>query len=264
MRLVGGVLGIVTVLFAPGIAYADSILFTGSGPGANGVTLNAAALFDISGSTLTITLANVGDSSGSGQDVPGNALTGLFFDLPDSFTLTPGSATIEAGDIVQGGYCNVGTCDGTTTNVGGEFRYKAGSGLPGGADRGVASSGYMLGGAPNFNGPNLDSPLSVDGVNFGIIAPVTAANLLNPNGGMAEPLIEGSVQFTMTIAGDRQLTTADLQSVSFQYGTSLSEPNLLGGGGGNPPPGVPEPSMTLLTLSGLAFATRRVWRARRG
>jgi hypothetical protein len=259
MRCPVRLVAVLAVVMAPSIAHADSILFTGSGPGANGITLSASALFDISGTTLTITLSNMGDTSGANQDVPGNALTGLFFDLADGFTLTPGSASIAAGSLLQGQYCDVGPCTAATTNVGGEFRYKTGA-FPGSADRGIASSGYV-GGTPNFNGSNLDNPYSVDGVNFGIVAPVTFANPLLPNGGMQEPLIEGGVRFTLSIDGTRQLTAADLQSVSFQYGTNLSEARIAGSSGGEQP-GVPEPSTALLVLSGIALAVRRARRAR--
>jgi len=238
----------------PRLAVADSILFNGTGAGANGVTLNASALFNISGTALTIKLSNLGDTSGGGQDVPSNTLTGLLFDLPNGFTLSPVSATIAPGSLRQGNLCSIGPCTSATTNVGGEFRYATSSSLPGGADRSVTSSAYN-GTDPNFNGPNLDSPLSVDGVNFGIIAPVEPSNPFIPSSQMQEPEIAGDVQFTMTVAGSRQLTAADFANVSFQYGTSLTEPRIPGLPGGPGP--VPEPATALLTLSGAAVAVRR-------
>jgi len=211
-------------------ANAESILFTGTGAGASGVTLNASAFFDISGDQLTIRLSNLSDSSGSAHDSPTNQLTGLFFDLPDNLTLSPVSATIDAGMIRQGDKCDVTPCTSGTTNVGGEFRYSTGN-YPGFADRGIASAGY-IGGSPNFNGPNLVSPDAVGGPNFSIIAPITGQNAFNPNGGLSQvPLIEGSVEFAMTVSGGT-LTAADLKNVSFQYGTNTSEPRLHGAGGG--------------------------------
>ncbi len=241
-------------VLVPRLAAADSILFTGTGAGASGVTLNASALFNISGTTLTLKLSNLGDTSGGGQDVPGNTLSGLLFDLPNGFTLSPVSATITPGSLRQGNLCSIGPCTSSTTNVGGEFRYATSSSLPGGADRSIASAGYN-GGTPNLNGPNLDDPASVDGINFGIIAPVGPSNPFIPNGGMLKPEIDGNVQFTMTVAGSRQLTAADFANVSFQYGTSLSEARIPGGPGGPGP--VPEPTTALLTLSGAAVAVRR-------
>lgn len=235
-------------LMAPGTANADSILFTGSGPGVDGVTLNASALFDITGTALTITLTNTGDTSGSGQDVPGNALTGVLFNLPDAFTLAPVSATIAAGALVQPAQCSIGPCDATTTDVGGEFRYgtsAADGPFPDSADRGVASAGY-IGGAANFGGPNLDNPATVDGPNFSIIGP----GPFNPNGGLLEPLIQGQVVLALTISGGT-LTTSDISNVSFQYGTSFDEPR------------IPEPAMLLLLGPALGALAHRLRRGKR-
>ncbi|MBI4485497.1 MAG: hypothetical protein HY655_05750 [Acidobacteria bacterium] len=252
MKLNVGITLFAVALLAPRMAAADSILFTATGTGADGVTLNASALFDVSGNTLTITLSNLGDTSGSGPDVRGNTLTGLFFDLPDVFTLTPLSATIAAGSLRQASFCDVGPCDSTTTNVGGEFGYATGI-FSDFANRGIASAGY-LGGSANFNGPNLDDPDSLDGINFGIIAPVTPSNPFNPNGGMAEPLIEsgpqGAVQFTMQVSGGT-LTAADFAKVHFQYGTDFTQPN------------IPEPTVGVLTVIGIVVAARRVQKRRR-
>lgn len=246
-------------------ASAESILFTGTGPGANSVTLNASALFDISGTSLTITLRNVGDSSGStGTDVQQNALTGLFFDLPNGISLTPVTATIAAGSLVNGNLCDVGPCNASTTNVGGEFRYST-TGIPSPADRGIASSSYSstFGTSANFPSsptpPNLDGYSSVDGPNFSIIAPISLDNPFLPNtgsGSLSEPVIEGAVQFALTIGGGT-LTAAQLQNVSFQYGKNLgTDPNIQGS------QSVPEPATALLALSGLAITVRRISRTR--
>jgi hypothetical protein len=239
-------------------ASAESILFTGTGTGANSVTLNAAAFFDISGSTLTIRLSNLGDTSGTGtgSDSPTNQLTGLFFDLPTGFSLSPVSATIDAGMIRQGSTCNTSSaCGSSVTNVGGEFRYSTGN-YPGNADRGIGSAGY-LGGSANFNGSNLDDPSAIDGANFSIIAPITGTNPLKPNGGLSSvPLIEGSVEFQLTIAGGT-LHASDLKNVSFQYGTDTSEPRINGVPGGGGGGSVPEPATAFLALSGIALAMKR-------
>jgi len=223
---------------------AVPITFTGSGTGADGVALSASATFAISGNSLTITLVNTAPNN-PGKDVPGNTLTGLFFDLTGNPTLTPFSATITAGSLVQANKCDVGPCNSSTTNVGGEFIYKAGS-FPHGADRGIASSGYISGPAGNFNGPNLDDPVAPDGINFGIISNDPT---FTPNGGLAsEPLIRNSVVLALT--GVNGLSESDISHVSFQYGTSFGEANLPG----TPPPPsqVPEPVTLLLLGSGIA------------
>ena len=221
-------------------AKAVPITFTGSGTGVSGVALSASAAFTISGNTLTISLSNIAPNN-SGTDVPGNTLTGVFFDLTGNPTLTPTSATIAAGSLVQANKCDIGPCNGSTTNVGGEFRYDTGS-FPVGADRGIASAGY-IGGAANFGGSNLDAPSNgaVNGINFGIIS---LDSTFTPNGGLSgEPLIRNNVVFVLT--GVSGLSESDISHVSFQYGTATNEPNVPGG---TP---VPEPATLLLLGSGL-------------
>lgn len=242
-------LAVVGLIATP--AVATTITFTGTGTGADGATLSATAIFELTGDTLTITLINsaTSDDTTSGQDVPGNTLTGIFFDLTGSPTLTPVSATIDEGALVQSDTCDPGPCDGSTTNVGGEFAYDTGS-FPWGADYGIASAGY-LGGTPNFSGPNLDNPAtSIDGINFGIISNDES---FNPNGGLAsDPLIQNQVVFVLTgLSGGIELENLlTVSNVSFQFGTSLTETNI---------PGiphierVPEPGSLLLLGCGLSL-----------
>lgn len=206
------------------------VTFTASGTNADGSALKASAVFSISGNTLTILLSNIAtnDNTSSGQDVPGNTLTGILFDLPDNITLTPVSAMLPSGSsIVQGSTCNPGPCTSLTTDVGGEFIYATSSsfesGAPAGPDRGIASAGYISGPAGNFGGSNLDDPKAPDGINFGIIS---LDSSFNPNGGLvSEPLIKNSVFFTLLITGT--LTENQISSVMFQYGTNFSESRLV-------------------------------------
>jgi PEP-CTERM motif len=237
------ILAVVGLISAP--ALATTISFSGSGTGPSGADLSAQAIFDITGDTLTVTLINTAtsDNTSSNQDVPGSTLTGVFFDLTGDPSLATLSALIAAGSVVQADQCDVGPCDGTTTNVGGEFFYGTGA-FAGGATQGIASAGYV-GGNGNFNGPNLDDPAAVDGINFGIIS--NDSSFL-PNGGLAsEPLIRNQVVFQLT--GVDGLTIDDISNVSFQYGTALTETNI---------PGrtthqlVPEPGTLVLLACGLA------------
>lgn len=216
---------------------AAPIIFTGSGT-ADTVAATASATFTISGNTLTVVLQNTSPDN-AGTDRSGSTLSGVFFNLTGNPALTPVSATVVAGSIV-GAACVPGPCNGTTTNVGGEWGYQATS-FPGSADRGIASSGYLTTGLAgdigNFNngaaGTNLDDPDSLDGINFGIISDDPT---FNPNGGLAnDPLVRDFVTFVLT--GVNGLTEADISNVSFQYGTALTEANIPG----NPPPGGPPP-----------------------
>ena len=244
-----GFVGLTGIALSSAPALAAPIMFSGSGTGDEGAALAAQAIFDITGDQLTVTLINIAtsDNTSSNKDVSANTLTGVFFDLTGSATLTPVSATIEEGSIVQGGMCDAGTCDGSTTNVGGEFRYDTGL-FPGGADRGIASSGYIGGPDGNFGGSNLDDPDSPDGINFGILS--SDPSYL-PNGGLAnDPLIRNQVVFILT--GVSGLSIYDIGNVSFQYGTGLDEPNIPGDCVDCTQEDVPEPTTLLLLGCGLA------------
>jgi len=245
-------------LFAAGLAGPAVALsiFTGAGTGPGGVPVSASASFAFSGNTLTITLANTSGSN-TLQDVPGSTLTGLFFDLTGNPTLTPMSATVAAGSSIIG-TCDLVSCAGVT-NVAGEFGYDETS-LPGGADRGISSSGYLSTGLPgnigNFNGgaagTDLDNPASLDGINFGIVS--TAA--FNPNGGLQdEPLIRSAVVFVLT--GVSGLGDSSVSHVSFQYGTALTELNIPGTPDRPPARDVPEPATLVLLAAGFIGLSRK-------
>jgi hypothetical protein len=242
----------------PASSHAGSVLFSGSGVNPeNNVTLNAEALFAITGDQLKITLRNTGDTSGNSKDASNSTLTGVFFDLPTGITLAPISAAVAPGSILQPDQCDAGACNGSTTNVGGEFAYGTGSWAPHAGGHGISSSGYLsgYGDQGNFSGPNLDSPDALNGINFGIIAPL-ALSPFKPNGGLAnDPLIEGEVVFTLNISGGA-LLESQISNVSFQYGTGLNEPSFRDCCRGG---SVPEPGAVVLMAPALALLFRRRW-----
>jgi hypothetical protein len=262
-RVAFPLLVVVAVVLGQSEAHAGSILFSAKGAGEEGVNLSASALFTVNGSTLTIRLRNTGDSSGAGLDLPSNLLSGVFFDLPTGVALTPFAATVTPGAILQPWNCDPGKCNGSTTNVGGEFAYNTSSADWSGnhaGNHGIAGSGYIGVNKANFNGPDLDAPANPNGPNFGITSAITDENWFNPNGGLqGEPLIEKEVIFTLSITKNNKsytdLALSQISNVSFQYGTGFGQPKLPPGL--TPPPGVPEPASLLLLVPGMAWAVRR-------
>jgi hypothetical protein len=259
-RVSFALLALVLTGAVPSSVEAGSVLFSGTGAGDEGVNLSASALFTVDGSTLKITLQNTGDSSGNGKDVPGNQLSGVFFDLPSGVTLTPVSAAVAPGAVVQASSCSTGLCNGATTNVGGEFAYNTSNNSWDGnhqGSHGVSGSGYIGLNVGNMGGPNLDGTEAPNGPNFGIIAD---NNAFKPNGGLAGvPLIKKEVVFALAMTKNGQaysgLELAQISNVSFQYGTGFGQPSFSGGGGDGSQ--VPEPMTLLLVAPAAALVVRR-------
>ena len=198
-----------------GATVSEALLISASdGP------LSAEADFTVSGSNLTVKLIN---TSTYDVLVPSNVLTAIFFNL-NVGPLTPVSALLSGGSTVF--YDPQGQPAGG--NVGGEWAYNAGlAGLPNGATQGISSTGLGIFGQPNFNGPDLSSPIALNGLNYGILS--AGDNAATGNGGItgSEGLIKNQVTFTLS-GLPSGFTEADLHltDVSFQYGTALTEPNI--------------------------------------
>jgi MYXO-CTERM domain-containing protein len=252
---------VIAALALSSAAHAAPITVVGSTV-VGGDTLSARATFDVVGSQLIVTLTNTAPDDTTGNFGPAQGLSGIFFNLPDAITLTPVSATIPVNTLIQGNFCdisggpsnpgdNAAACTGAQTDVSGEFGYALG-GLPNGADRGIANSGYgNFGTTSVFSTTNLDGPDTPDGPNFELIS----ANEIAPNfnGGLdVVPLIQGTVTFVLNISGGT-LTTGDISNFSFQYGTSLTETNIVGQCREDctPREEVPEPATLLLAASAL-------------
>lgn len=244
------------ILLTSSHAQSVPIVFSGSAPGQEGGLLAARVTFNIVGDILTVILENIANPASDGQsgkDTSGNTLTGVYWDFTGNPVLTPQSATIAAGALIQANKCTYGPCNATTTNIAGEWGYQASSSqVPtgSGADRGIASSGYLSTGLPhnigNFGpggtaGADLDDPKSLDGINFGIISNLSGNANFNPNGGLAnDPLIRHTARFTLS--GALGLTNSDISDVTFQYGTDFCETSFRA---------VPEPSTIMLFAGGL-------------
>lgn len=204
--------------------------------GDDGATRAACATFAVVGGNLEITLDNT-----STFDVlnPPEVLTGLFFEIDGLPTLSPVSAIIAAGSTVDHAPFPAGG------NVGGEWAYRGDlAGNPYGADYGISSAGFGIFGNANFNGPDLDPPTSVNGLNYGI----TSAGD-NPNTGntpiVTRPYIRHAVVFKLSGIPQGFDPMAKISNITFQYGTALDEGHF------------PEPStFGMLLLAGLLIRRR--------
>lgn len=235
MRQVVSICAVVAGLAFATPASADSVYFSA----ANG-NLAAAALFETSGTDLVVTLTN---TSTDDVLVPADVLTCLFFDISGpAVMLTPVSAILGPGSAVLfGGSDPVGV-------VGGEWEYEDSfdNPAPWGAAYGIGSSGLNLfGSGEMFPGSNLQGPAAVDGLQYGLVS--VGDNPANGNAAVTGnfALIKHEVVFTLSgLPIDFDVNR--IGNVNWQYGTSLTEPNL------------PEPtSFVLLALGGLALARRR-------
>jgi hypothetical protein len=243
-------------------APARAVVYTGSGT-IGGNSVDASATFAISGNVLTITLQNT--SPANAMETPTNTLSGVSFLLNGlSPTLTTVSA-ISPNAIFDSAACDVNPCTGTNVNVGGEWGYQpnftdAVHGITNA--EGIGSAGYITTGLPmdlgNFNGVDLQSPASLDGINFAILSATHGAL----NGGLTgEALIDDTV--VLTLNGVSGITESEIGGVNFLYGTAPDDtvagtciPGSPGCGSGPP---IPEPSALALVGSAL-FLLGVMWR----
>jgi hypothetical protein len=217
-----------------GAAWAAPITFSST----NGV-LSASATFSTVGNDLKVTMTN---TSAFDVMVPGDVLTAVFFDVIGSSLagLSPDSAILGPGSVVLFGGSDPGNV------VGGEWAYGAGlSGAPHGAAYGISSSGLDLFGSSNFPGNNLQGPAGVDGIQYGITSagddPASGNAAVTGN----NALIKNQVTFMLSGLPAGFNPASQITNVSFQYGTSLSEPN------------VPEPATCAWLLAVGLFTTRK-------
>jgi len=245
IKTIVGTVALVTMLVAgsaKGASFSGGT-FTATGSGG----LSASATFSVSGTTLTIILANA-----STADVlaPNQVLTALFFDTTPDMLLTPVSAMLALGSTTYFGS--------TAPNVGGEWSYAHDiSNAPGGtANQGTSSTGLgLFSPSGNFPGANLQGPVSVDGLQYGL---TSAGDIMTTGnsavtGGFA--LTKNSVILTLT------MSTSPLNNISnvrFLYGTSLDGTLLTS----KDTPPVPDGGSTLIllgsALAGVGLLRRKI------
>ena len=228
-------------------AMADFITFSASGTGVDSHLLSASVTFESDGNSLLVTLTNTATTSAV---VPADILTGVFFTWDGDPDLDEQTALLASGSSVLFPVSGDGTDGG---NLGGEWGYASGlSGAPHGANQGISSSGLGLFGDGTFLGANLQGPVALNGIQYGI---VPVAGTAGGNGPLTGPnaFVSNSVAFRFDITG-LDVSLEDISNVSFQYGTSLTEPNIT--------TIVPEPSTFLLLGLGLSGLGVRRWRTR--
>jgi hypothetical protein len=231
-------------------AEAAPITFIGSSG-----SLAASVTFEDSGGNLIVTLTN---TSTADVLVPTDILTAVFFESTDT-SLTPASAVLNAGSTV------IYDPDGQPVGgvVGGEWAEKNTTVF--GGTNGISSTGLGIFGPSNrFPGPDLQSPASPDGMQYGIVS--AGDNPATGNGGVmgSGGLIKNSVVFTLSGWTGGDAATA-IKDVTFFYGTSLGEgPNFPGvPGGPGPSEVIPEPTTLTLFGTGLALSALRARRNRK-
>ena len=264
------------------VASADMMTVYGTNFGMGDDLLFASATFEVTGNTLTVTLANITNAQ---AEVPSDLLSGVYFDIFGEPALTGVSAIVADGSTVL-----YRATQPTGGNVGGEYAYRdditdGGTQANGGQQYGISGSGLnIFGPSDRFDtSMNLQGPPSgsVGGMEYNLVPIVGLSGDANAPLSGPNEFVQHSVVYTFTMSdfdipeefGDIPPSAFFISNVGFQYGTSLSDPYLTTCVDcvppqdpeceDCPPPSiVPEPSTMLLMLSGLGIMAPAIRRRR--
>jgi hypothetical protein len=218
-------------------ALAD-VVFSGTNSSQN---LSASVGFSLlGGGELQISLTNTYGGDTADQ---GHVLTGIFFSGADNLTRVSATAT---GTSVEWIGTNSYVPPPSSAVLGQEWAYATEPHAPGNATSGIVSSGYYNNvGMGNFatNGDMLD------GSSYGLLSKGYAGS--DMDGLDDRQYIQDSIVFVL---GGFTGSLSNITNVSFQYGTSLSEPALID------VQVVPEPGS--VALLGLGLAAILIFRRR--
>lgn len=212
-------------------ALASFVTFSGSDASQN---LSANVTFtDLGGGGLEVSLVN----SFTGDTVDqAHVLTGVFFS--GAVGLTPVSATAGPGSLEW--VAGSSSAPPPSSFLGTEWAYGTGT-APGSATAGIVSAGYYTPGNGNFaSGGDM-----LDGSGWGILSAGYAGSHLD--GLDSRPYIQNTIVFDLSGFNGN---LSGIGNVTFQYGTSLSEPSTTGSQ-------VPEPASLCLAMFGAVLLLRR-------
>ena len=243
----------VGVVFA--IAAISSVVrgqtFTATAPGDDpGETLNASATFSISDLDLIVTLSNTGTFDPANAD---DILTGIFFTINGDPKLTPESAEVAHGSSVIGHRLPLGFAG----DVGSQWAYRNDLvRAPNGTDEGISSTSLKWFGTKNlFSSKKIKGFGSFGGISFGITTLDDLGG--NDRGSLKnQAVIQNSVVFTFS-GLPNNFSLSDISNVTFQYGTRLKQPELIGEAAAND---IGEtPTITLLAAGMLGALAAMQW-----
>lgn len=186
--------------------------------GAKG-SLTAEVSFVQLGTNLIVSLSN---TSHADVRAPNAVLTSVFFTLDGNPMLKPLSSSIGMNTTVLFAPSGANGPD-----MGGEWAYRGNlSKIPGGGRSGISAASLGVFSLPSFNGPELEPPLNVSGIDYGLTSAGDNTNTGNIFVTGLYPLVRGSVMFAFVMP--LGYTLSNITDVTFQYGPSFGNPRLAG------------------------------------
>ncbi|MBN9501951.1 MAG: hypothetical protein BGO01_09965 [Armatimonadetes bacterium 55-13] len=207
------------VLFSKSIAFNDP----------DGTyTYSGSVQFTQSGNLLNVVLTNTATDPANFKR---RVLTGVFWDISGSPSITANSAAYTSGSVQLNG-------GDTAANIGKHWGYKQGLAANqwGNANYGISATGLGYFGPPNA----FISGTAQQGIDYGLV-PAAGTSL-------GDTVVKNSMTFALNLPTGYVLNEGDIKNVWFQYGSDVSEFYA----------SVPEPgSMAALAIGAAAFFRRR-------
>jgi hypothetical protein len=197
------------VLALCGIAPASaSVVYVGSGLSENSAAVSGRATFTLSGSNLTVLLANTSGATAA----QGDTLTGIVFSINGVQTLSFDMTGPTCGQSLGSGSAiwTSGSASNTVDPLCGSWTSVLAGAPTIPAEFGVATTGFV----GEFNGGSIT--LGNASPDYGIVGSSTFPGSI---GGSQFPFIKNELQFLFTVTSG-SFTEADITGVSFLFGTN--------------------------------------------